>query len=238
MKTRKIQIRKNENKFTFVLSTDKVARDGEVWTRDGWDFSNFENNPIFLADHEDTVENVVGKVENLRFESDGLIGDVVFADEENPKAKVIKRLYESGFLNSVSVRVFPKKGEYREVGKEQVWHLLEKELLEVSAVALPADPNALLQRGILRKGEVDLFKKEDFFSRKAEEWHEAAKLYRKTFKKIAKLFEIEPEKDEKRNCEKVMQFFTDLKTSKPKKNSATPKLQRTCDKKELEEIFK
>jgi hypothetical protein len=79
---------------------------------------------------------------------------IQFATEVNPVARIAYGLYKGGFLNAVSVGFIPLRwedgGEVRSaecrVQNEKAGarrRYLEQELLEVSAVAIPANPDAL-----------------------------------------------------------------------------------------------
>jgi hypothetical protein len=106
---------------------------------------------------------------------------IQFATEANPMARIAYALYKGKFLNAVSVGFIPqrwedgggKKGrgekcEVRELARDnaaspEVRHAgprrryLEQELLEVSAVGIPANPNALqlgLKAGAIQKSDL------------------------------------------------------------------------------------
>jgi hypothetical protein len=76
---------------------------------------------------------------------------------ENPIAKITYGLYKGGFLSAVSVGFIPKKWENgsQEVGYRRKY--MEQELLEVSAVGIPANPNALklgFEAGAIEKSDL------------------------------------------------------------------------------------
>lgn len=118
-----------------TFSTPDVDRHGESVKQD-WDVDSFLNNPVVLNSHtHDDAGEVIGRVEWMTSNPEKLEGKIKFATEENPKAKVIYDLYKGGFLNAFSVGFIP--------GEEK------NELLEVSAVSVPANAMALAkQKGI------------------------------------------------------------------------------------------
>src|ERR1043165_1246225 len=67
---------------------------------------------------------------------------IQFAVDENPMARVAYGLYKGGFLNAVSVGFIPIRGDNGSQEKAYRRKFLEQELLEVSAVSIPANPNA------------------------------------------------------------------------------------------------
>jgi phage head maturation protease len=82
---------------------------------------------------------------------------VEFATEANPIAKIAYNLYKGKFLNAVSVGFIPLQWENGEAGKLWNRRYTEQELLEVSAVGIPANPNALalgLKAGALSKQQI------------------------------------------------------------------------------------
>lgn len=120
-----------------TISTSNKDRDGDVVLQN-WDLDNFKNNPVFVNSHKYTdATEVIGKVDQVRKDKNGnLEGKFRFAVEENPKAEVIFKLYAGGFLNAVSAGFQPK--EFGSDGE-----IKESELLEVSAVPIPANAMAL-----------------------------------------------------------------------------------------------
>jgi len=134
-------------RIDFVMSTDDVDRHGESVAQN-WETENFVKNPVFLNSHQyhDAAETI-GKVVDITQNENSLEGVVEFAVEENPKAKIIYDLYTGGFLNAVSVGFNEMKVEDG----------IANELLELSAVSVPANAQALAkQKGI----EVDELDKE------------------------------------------------------------------------------
>jgi HK97 family phage prohead protease len=124
---------------SFVMTTDALDRQGEVMETDGWDFAEFMKNPVILDTHRyDSIENIVGKaLGEPRRQGSGWIVDIEFANTE--RGKMAKALVEQGMLNAVSVgfRSTQRRKEGRTI------YIVQKELLEVSLVAIPANPTAL-----------------------------------------------------------------------------------------------
>jgi hypothetical protein len=68
---------------------------------------------------------------------------ILFAVEENPIAKVAYGMYKAGFLNAVSVGFIPLRWQTGSKADPFKRKYLEQELVEVSGVSIPANPNAL-----------------------------------------------------------------------------------------------
>lgn len=147
-------IDRESGKLEAIFSTADVDRHGDTVEQEGWDLKNFKRNPVILNSHNywDATE-VIGKASKVRVEEGKLQGTITFAIEENPKAKVIFDLYAGGFLNAFSVGFQVKKFASKEDGSRDWFTIEEAELLEVSAVSVPANARALAkQKGI----DVDL----------------------------------------------------------------------------------
>jgi len=142
-----------------IFSTQDVDRHGDIVLQDGWDISMFKKNPVILNSHNygDAAE-VIGKASGVKVEAKKLQGKITFAVNENPKAKIIFDLYAGGFLNAFSVGFIPTAFKTNKDGSTD-WYTIESaELLEVSAVSVPANARALAKaKGI----DIDMLKSND-----------------------------------------------------------------------------
>jgi len=144
---------KENYKLTMICSTEDIDRHGDTVLQSGWDLKHFKKNPVILNSHNyfDATE-VIAKASKPRIEGTGkkakLVMDWEFAVEENPKAKIIFDLYAGGFLHASSVGFIPKKFGEREGGGRDWFTVVEAELLEVSAVSVPANAAATLAKSI------------------------------------------------------------------------------------------
>ncbi len=125
--------------FRFRAVTTQENRYGYVVTADGWELEAFRRNPVFLFSHDYSAAPI-GRVRDIVADAEGLVADVVF-DQEDPLALSVQRKYREGFLNAVSVGFDPL--EFMPPKDGQPLQIVRKELLELSAVAVPADAGAL-----------------------------------------------------------------------------------------------
>ena len=132
-----------EHRISFVLSTDEVDRHGDVISADGWKLESYRKNPVFLWAH-DYARPVIGRALETWTDSHRLLSRVEFAP--TPFAQEVAMLYGAGYQRGVSVGFKPLRFEERrneKTGAIQGIRFLEQELLEASAVPVPANRNAL-----------------------------------------------------------------------------------------------
>lgn len=134
-----VQIKEvNKDNYTLeaVFSADNVDRHGEK-VYQNFDLKNFKNNPVLLNSHDySDATQVIGKITPISVKDGVLQGKIKFAVSENPKAKVIFDLYAGGFLNAFSIGFIPLEFDDNN-------DITKSELLEVSAVSVPANAMAL-----------------------------------------------------------------------------------------------
>jgi len=131
-----------------TISTRSVDRDGDIIEPAGIDFTSYLKNPIVPWAH-DTRAVPVAKALSLSVIGERVEAKVKFADYEF--ARLVYRLYKDGFLNAWSVGIHMKEYEPRKDDQGTPLrgvHITKSELLEFSAVPVPANPEALTQREI------------------------------------------------------------------------------------------
>ena len=119
-----------------VISTGRPDRDGDVVEPSGWVLENFLRNPVVLWLHD--LSKPVGRCVDLRRTPEGLVAVTEFA--KTPLAEEIWALYRDGFLRAWSVSFLALEWEPLPSGGRR---FLKQELLEYSAVSVPANPEAL-----------------------------------------------------------------------------------------------
>ena len=128
---------------TFVLSTDDVDRHGDVVSADGWRLEAYLRNPVLLWAH-DYRHPAIGRAVSLWTEPHRLLAKIEFAP--SAFAQEVAALYAHGFQWGVSVGFRPIRWEERRDSRTGAYlglRYLEQELLEVSAVPVPANREAL-----------------------------------------------------------------------------------------------
>jgi len=141
------------SRVKFRASTAALDRHDTKILPEGIDTSRFETNPIFVWGHDayggwevPKMENVLGRVVGIVKSSEALDIDVEFADESvNPKGAQALRMVRAGLLNAVSIgfRILARREETDPSSNKTYWVYEKTELLEVSLVPIPSNPEAL-----------------------------------------------------------------------------------------------
>jgi len=129
-----------DNTVNFIASTEEKNRNGYTITFDGWNLSEFMENPVMFFNHQSwnlPIARVVKLKKNK--EKRQIEGTAEFAN--TTLGKEIKELVNGGFINTVSVGL-----EYSESTGKNNEIITKKTLREISFVNIPADKNAKIIR--------------------------------------------------------------------------------------------
>lgn len=150
-------IDKKNRCVTAVLSSETIDRYGEMIDQDCWEMEAFRRNPICLANHMHTGSGgeppSVGRwisigVENIKGVGKALVGTVQFMEDDDLAERWWQRFVQ-GVVTSFSVGFISHATEMRNFqdGNGQTRRVLchkRCELLEVSCVSCPANPDAVI----------------------------------------------------------------------------------------------
>jgi len=139
-------VNENGGIVSFVASTDTEDRYGDVIDQNGWELDSYRSNPVILLNHN-PLDLPIGRGE-VEIRDGKLMIDIEF-DMGDPLAAEVARKAEAGFLHSVSVGFRSLEStkrsalptEHKAAGGDGVW-FAKSELLEVSIVTIPANPQA------------------------------------------------------------------------------------------------
>ena len=124
----------------FVASNEGDPGDGFDLKAEDWDLSRFLRNPVILWGHDFMGNRLpIGKAVSVGIENRAMIASVQF-DMDDPFAREVDRKFRAGYLSGVSV-------SWDSIGGRN-------HLLEISAVPVPMDPGALMERQI--RGMADM----------------------------------------------------------------------------------
>jgi phage head maturation protease len=135
----------------FVASDESVDRYGDIIRAAGWKLDNFKKNPVLLFGHQSRALPI-GKVSEV-----GVVGTQLEATAEfmpegmSDFADEVWRATDAGFLNAVSVGFMPLSDPNYIYADDDPDHkkwptgyeFVDQELLELSVVPVPANPQAL-----------------------------------------------------------------------------------------------
>jgi HK97 family phage prohead protease len=147
---------------TFIASTSTKDRHGTVVNQKNWNIEKFNANPIIGYQHnvyggdmcnapdpDDQLGSAKAYFESVKRGNETeqqLMVDITFEPKEiNEKADKIFRKIQHGTLRAVSVGFIPLSDEKGSMGEERdgAFHYFGQELLEVSVVNIPSNPDAL-----------------------------------------------------------------------------------------------
>lgn len=160
----------------YVASDETLDCHREVVKASGWKFTNFRKNAPFVDSHEyGSLDKLLGSVKSFKVDKGKLVETVQWAIDvpDNKLAQLGYKMTEAGYLKAVSVGFYPTKAVNRystgkdfdtfkdcveglgmslENGPERIF--LEQEQIELSAVVIGANPNALSRIAKAYKAEV------------------------------------------------------------------------------------
>jgi HK97 family phage prohead protease len=161
--------------FWATASTENPDRDNDVIRVDGWDLKNYRLNPVGLFAHN-YFEHPHFKTETIKVDkkSKSLVFKPVF--DTHDRALITWNQFKNGFLTSFSVGFRPTESNFRD--PENLWEggreFTKQELLEISAVPVPAHPDARINMDgfILEPDNLikDGFKQEPSFDESTGLW--------------------------------------------------------------------
>ena len=136
--------RDEDGPLVFVASTGEVDRHGDTVAPEGWRLAGYRENPVMLWAH-DYRQPAIGRADAVWSDGRALLARLEFAPTEF--AGQVERLYRQGYQRGVSVGFRPLRFEERRDPVNGAFlgiRFLEQELLEISAVPVPANGDALL----------------------------------------------------------------------------------------------
>ena len=136
------QLDEGSKSFIAVASTEDEDRDKDIIRQDGWNLKNFKKNPMIPWSHNYWGIPVAKSLRTWVADKK-LLFKPQFDEGDDDSIKIFNK-YRKGFLKAFSVGF--KGIDYKYRDEDDRWwggiEFLEQELLEISAVTIPANPNA------------------------------------------------------------------------------------------------
>jgi HK97 family phage prohead protease len=130
-----------------VASSDALDSYDEI-VEQKWRLDRFASNPVVLFAHQ-SRELPIGRAEDYRMDSQKLKMRLFLATAEaNPVAEQVWQLMKQRILRGVSVGFRPHEVRVEMRDGRDVYVLSDNELMEVSVVPVPANPEGLVMRGL------------------------------------------------------------------------------------------
>jgi hypothetical protein len=131
---------------TFIASDESVDRYGDIIRASGWKLDNYRKNSVLLYGHQ-TDSLPLGLVPMIGVEGTKLIAQVEWVKAGTTAfADSAWAMLEQGALNAVSVSFLPLARPLPIYDTDQHvtgFEFIAQDLLELSVVTVPANPNAL-----------------------------------------------------------------------------------------------
>lgn len=152
------QLNDTEKSFIAVASTEHEDRDKDIIRQDGWNLKNFKKNPVVPWSHNYWGIPIA---KSLRTWVDKKAKQLMFKpqfDSDDDESIKIFNKYKNGFLTSFSVGFRGIDFEWRD--DENRWgggmEFKKQELLEISGVTVPANPNATVSLNGMENSDQNL----------------------------------------------------------------------------------
>ena len=130
----------------FVASTE-IEDSHETIIRSNWNLKRYTANPVLLWMHGRMNDfPAIGNVEMLKRAGTTHEGTAVFDDTTQLDRDVADK-YEKGVLKGFSIGFYPNTVQFERIDGEDVLVLDDIELLEISCVNVPSNPEALARSG-------------------------------------------------------------------------------------------
>lgn len=140
----KALVEKRGEKMLAIATDETVDRHGESLPIDSWDLKNFKKNPVLQFAHDYSTPPV-GRAKNIVIEGKKMTFEPDFHDI-TAMAREVKKMYEEGIMKAFSVGyIHHNDAKEGEQPKERL------ELLEISAVPIPANPAAIITEKALKQ---------------------------------------------------------------------------------------
>lgn len=156
-----------------IGSTEDYDRVGDKMFMAGADLTNYKNNPVIIANHNygyTEKPSVIGRALDVNIVGSKMIFKIQFAETDNGKEWFY--LYSNKYMNASSIGFIPKEYKPNDQGG---YDFTKWELLELSMVAVPCNPNAVqraFEEGKISKAFFDAINKnneEDIENMKVED---------------------------------------------------------------------
>ena len=183
----------------FTASTENVGRDGLILEARGWQLDEFKANPTILWSHDYAGQRPpIGRAVDVWIDGDRLMADIQFDSEFDEFARSVEGKYRRGVLSSVSVGWDTVESD----GRRSLKHTL----LDISAVNIPGDPSALMERQIRAAADLGQKMAELLEPETSQTTHDAEALWVGTAYQMVRLFRRDANDEESKRWQDYMRL--------------------------------
>ena len=152
-------VNEDQHEVLHMITNGATDRAGDVVDPAGAEIANYMKNPVVLANHDYSIENVIGKAVGIEVQEDAIYARTKFL--ETPLAQTAFNLAKEG-IGGWSIGFRPIEHEAMKDGKGQFKGFKHDrwELLEYSSVAIPMNQdvvNNAIHRGLMTEEQVPAF---------------------------------------------------------------------------------
>jgi HK97 family phage prohead protease len=142
----------SDRQVKVIASDGTVDRMGDILVPSGCDLTNYRRNPVVLAQHDSSQP--IGRCSYIAVVGNQVLATIDFPPiGQSETGDLYCRLMKGGIIAAVSVGFIPLQQEPMASGG---WKFTSWELLELSCVSVPANPNALVsERGFTGSSRAD-----------------------------------------------------------------------------------
>lgn len=137
----------------FTATSEIVDYDNDIIKTEGMNIKGIKKNKSFLWSHKQG-DLPIGKITSLKKVGKEIIGKAqLTSEDEYPFGYTVYKLIKNGYINNVSMSFIPDYStvEYKEVKGKPVRIINDSTLLEISAVNIGANKNALITSKSLKE---------------------------------------------------------------------------------------
>lgn len=131
----------------FVISDTSRDSHGTVFTKGGWDITQYRSNPIVTYGHPEINStdhrDIIGRSE-IYWDGDRMMARIVY-NEKSTKAMEIKQMVDDGFLSMASIRAIAYEIDEPRLKTEKTIYFTRQELVDWGIVMHGSNKNASVQ---------------------------------------------------------------------------------------------
>ena len=141
-----VEKEKEDLTLSLTISSGIADRDNDVVSLDGWDLENYKKNPVVLFGHNGSQLPIARSKSLYKYQGKFKSKAEFTPRDVNSFGHMVYQMYANGFMKATSVGFMPKQWDWtKDESRPMGIDFAKQELLEWSAVPVPANPEALIE---------------------------------------------------------------------------------------------